>query len=158
MQKAVSRTAGTPIHLYPCSILLIAAVLSLVSVTAAQTSVGPPSGTRTQGETSDRVPCLPNNVIPAGHTACVGPDGRTWVAPPPARSDASKGVVVAPPPAAGARATPQETSPSNKDTSVGTTPAGPTAWSVWWTIGGVGAITALLGALAALINSIRGRK
>jgi hypothetical protein len=156
MQKTVARRTRTQIHLFTCRILLTAALLSLVSVTSAQVSVGPPSGSRTNGETSDRVPCLPNNVIPAGHTACVGPDGRTWVAPPPARSDASKGVVVAPPPAMGARATSQEPSPPS--TPVGMAPTGPTSWSVWWTIGGVGAITALLSAVAALINSIRGRK
>jgi hypothetical protein len=139
-------------------VLLTAAVLSLVSVAAAQVSVGPPSGTRTQGGTSDRTPCLPNNVIPAGHTSCVGADGRTWVAPPPSRSDASKGVVVAPPPAANAGANNNEPNLANSRTPVGTGPTSPPSSSVWWTIGGVGAIATLLTALAALINAVRRRK
>jgi hypothetical protein len=138
----------------PLLLLLPVAALSLISSSAAQVSVGPPSGTRTQGGTSDRVPCLPNNVIPAGHTSCVGPDGRTWVAPPPTRSGGSKGVVVAPPPAASPGANSREPNPSNRDTSVGT----PTSSSVWWTIGGVAAIATLLTALAGLVNAIRGRK
>jgi len=144
-------------------LLLLLALLAFsafgsVSYPQGQVTVGAPSGTRTQGGTPDPVPCLPNNVIPAGHKSCVGSDGRTWVAPPPPQPGASRGVIVPPPPASNPRVTPNEPNPSNTEKADKTAPADSDSTSVWWTVGGVAAITALLGAVAALINAIRGRK
>ena len=150
MQKTVARR--TKIQAYP--ILLAAAVLSLISATTAQVTVQAPSKTTTNERTSDRIPCLPNNVIPAGHTSCVGPDGRTWVAPPPARGAANSNVHIGLPPGTSSGASPIVASPPNGNTSGGAGTTGSSS-SVWWTVGGVGAIAALLAGLAALINAVR---
>ncbi len=131
-------------------VLLAAAVLILFSVTVEQV---PPSGA--QG-TPDRTPCLANNTIPPGHTSCVGPDGRTWVAPPLRMTFSPGGRVVVPPPSASRGDRSRNENMANSPTPVGTGSAGPSSSpSVWWTIGGVGAIAALLTGLAALINAVR---
>ena len=137
MQKRVDRRMRRLIHLFAW-FPLIAAILSAGSAVAQKP-----------------VPCLANNVIPPGQKTCVAPDGRVFVAPPPAAGP-TRGVIVEPPPASGRRSDPSVNAtitPTPTLTPTDTNSSSST--SVWWTVGGVGAIAALLTAVAAVINAVR---
>src|SRR5262249_39120516 len=85
-------------------------------------------------------PCGPNHTIPSGFTACRNPDGSTWVGPPPGvRKETSEGTPKGEP-----RSGRERPSEDGSDKS-----------SIWLTAGGITAIAALLGAIAALIRAVR---
>ena len=117
--------------------LLLVAVSGLISVTRA----------------SQQVPCLPNDVIPAGEATCRTADGRELVGPPPARRFGDR--TIPPPPVAIDEANKRDAEPVKPNTPVDPPLNPPRSTEVWWTIGGVTAIAALLAAVAGLIKAFR---
>jgi hypothetical protein len=112
-----------------CYLFIVALCLSDVALVNAQRRPTPP-------------PCLPNHAIPPGYQTCRDTDGRVLVGPPPARL----GTRVGPPPAAGSDQTPFSTKSQSQS---------PEEHSVWFNVGVIAAITALIAAIAQLIRSLR---
>ena len=116
-----------------CYLFIVALCLSDVALVNAQTVA--------------IIPCGPNHSIPPGYKECIDTGGRVWVAPPPGHGRGRTGVVV-PPPGVGQR-------PNQTQTQTQSQPQPPEEHSVWFNIGVITAIAALIAGIAQLIRSLR---